>query len=310
MKALVFDKRLALKNEVREVPIPVLRKNEVLISLKAVSINAADYRSIKLGMIPKQKIFGSAIAGIVEKSGGESGKFKEGDEVLADLSDDGFGGLAEYAAVPEKLLVSKPENLSFQDAVCLPVACTTAYKAIVKANHMKEGSEVLIVGSAGGVGSFAVQLASFYGARVTGVCSTKNLSQTQALGAQHVLDYTQQDFTKMPEKYDVIMAINGSYPLRAYVKVLKSNGVCVVVGGALNQILKAMMFGWIHNLRGKKLKLVAAKANADDLRYMAQLMSEGQIKSVIEKTYPLAESAQAMEYLSKKHAQGKIVIKI
>ena len=311
MKAIVYDKKNSRSPlQLREIEKPQPLDDEVLIKVVCVSLNAADSRSLKLGIIPKKRIFGSAIAGIVESVGKNIQQLKPGDAVLGDLSDFSFGGLAEYVAVPEKALVLKPQNTSFEEAVTLPVAATTALKAMRDLGKIQEGQSVLIVGSAGGVGSFALQLAHYFGAKVTAVCSSKNREQSLALKADVVLDYTEHDFTKGNHRYDLVLAINGNYSLLGYRRVLKPNGICVTVGGSLSQILKSVFFGWMLSVGGKRMKTLSAKADPKDLEYVARLLAEGKIKALIFKHYTLAESAEAMEMLSKGHTPAKVVIHI
>jgi len=187
-----------------------------------VSINAADYRSMRMGTIPKKKIFGGAIAGWVELVGNSVEEFEVGNEVLGDLSDFGFGGLAEYALAPCKALVKNQLECYLKKQQHYPLQLLQALRDKGK---IKKGQKILIVGAAGGVGPFATQLAKYYGGIVTAVCSAKNIKQTRSLGADHVIDYVKEDFTKSTESYDLILAINGNYPLLAYKKILNSDGI-------------------------------------------------------------------------------------
>jgi NADPH:quinone reductase-like Zn-dependent oxidoreductase len=194
MKAVLYNKKGSPeKLSVTEIDKPVPQDDEVLIRVQAVSLNAADYRSMKMGIIPKKKIFGADVAGIVESVGKNVSGIKPGDEVMGDLASYGFGGLAGYIAAPDKAFILKPKQVSFEQAATLPLAGITALQALRKGNIQK-GQKVLIVGCAGSVGPFAVQLAKYFGAEVTGVCSTKNIKQTLAIGADHVIDYTKEDF--------------------------------------------------------------------------------------------------------------------
>ena len=168
----------------------------------------------------------------------------------------------------------------------------------------------MIVGSGGGVGTFAVQLAKYFGTTVTAVCSTKNLEQTSSLGADCVIDYSKEDFTKSTKRYDLILAINGNYPLLAYKRILNRNGIYVMVGGSLSQIFKSLVFGWMMSFGSKKMLFLSAKSNRKDLEFIAKLVAEGNIKPVIEKRYTLDKTAQAMQYLAGGHARGKVVINV
>jgi NADPH:quinone reductase-like Zn-dependent oxidoreductase len=311
MKAVIYDKKgTPDKLILHEVPTPEPNENEVLIQVHSVSANAADYRSMKMGTVPKHKIFGSGIAGRVAKIGKAVTLVKPGDAVLADLADSGFGGFAEYVVVAEKLLVLKPATVSFEEAATLPVAATTALAALRNKVNIRKGQKVLILGSSGGVGTFAVQLAHHFGAEVTAVCSSGNLEQSRSLGADHVIDYTQEDITKTESRYDFIIAINGNYPLLACKRLLSSNGIYVMVGGSFAQIFKAILGGWLLSFGSKKIRFLAAKSNQPDLAFVTKLLAEGKIKAVMESTYPFEKTADAIGYLSKGHAKGKVVINV
>lgn len=311
MKAIVYDKKyLPYRLRLNEVEKPVPNDNQVLLKVVSVSLNAADYRSMKMGIIPKKKIFGSAVSGTIESVGKNIRNFKPGDEVIGDLTDFGFGGLAEFVVAPEKAFTHKLANTSFEDAATLPVAATTALKALRDKGNIQEGQNVLIVGSSGGVGISALQLAKYFGANVTAVCSTKNIEQTTSLGADKVIDYTKNDFTKGSTRYDLIVTINGNYPLLGYRRILNSKGVYVMVGGTLPQIFKSIFFGWLLSFGGKKMKTLSAKSSPEDLEYVAKLLDEGNIKAIIHKRYALDEAAEAMDYLSKGHSPGKVIINI
>ncbi len=311
MKAVVYTKKGSPEKLVYcEVDKPVPNDNEVLVKIHAVSLNAADYRSMKLGIIPKRKIFGADVAGSVESAGKNITQFKPGDEVMGDLASFGFGGLAEYVAVSEKALIIKPAHISFEDGATLPLAGFTALQALRDKGKIQKGHKVLIVGSAGSVGPFAVQLARYYKAEITGVCSTKNIQQTLTLGADHVIDYTKEDFLRTNNRYDLILGINGSYPLLAYRKILTPKGRYVMIGGSLSQIFKSLVFGRLLSLGSKKMTSLSAKANKKDLNFLAALMENGSIKPVIDRRYTLNQAAEAMHYLSQGHSTGKVVVTI
>jgi NADPH:quinone reductase-like Zn-dependent oxidoreductase len=310
MKAILYNKKVPDKLIYSDVEKPVPNDDEVLIKISAVSINAADYRSMKLGMIPKKKIFGADIAGEVEAVGKNILQFKPGDEVFGDILSYGFGGLAEYAVAPERLMALKPEKLSFVDAASIPIAGMTAMQALRDKGNIQEGKKVLIVGSAGGVGTFAVQLAKYFGAEVTAVCSTQNVEQTISLGADFVIDYKKEDFTKSKKRYDIILAVNGGTSLTAYKRLLNTNGIYIMIGGSYLQIFKSLVFGRLMSLGSKKMFFLVAKPNQKDLEFLAELMVDGKIKAVIEKCCPLEKAPEAMNYLALGHAKGKIVITI
>jgi NADPH:quinone reductase-like Zn-dependent oxidoreductase len=310
MQAFLYDKTHPNKLVLQEVPKPVPGAKEVLVKIRTLSLNAADYRSLAMGLIPKSKILGSGIAGTIEAVGKDVQAFRIGDHVVGDLADSGFGGCAEYALAHPKALVHKPDTLAFDLAATLPVAATTALQALRNIAPVQSGQQVLILGSSGGVGTFAVQLAKHFGATVTGVCSTRNLAQTKSMGADHVIDYTQADVTSSDTRYDLILAINGQYPLGACKRLLKPKGTYVMVGGSLTQIFKALILGRFYSFGSKKIRTLAAKANQVDLDFVAELAASGQLKPLIEKRYVFADTALGMQYLSEGHAIGKIVINV
>jgi len=311
MKAIVYTKQKSPDVlQLKDVEKPSPNDNEVLVKIIAVSANAADYRSMKMGMIPKKKIFGADIAGRVEAVGKNIRQFKPGDEVIGDLSGCGFGGFAQYAVAPEKVMIFKPAKISFEEAAALPMAALTALQALRNKGNIQNGSKVLIVGSGGGVGTFAVQIAKYFDAEVTAVCGTKNVAQTVSLGADRVIDYTKEDFTKSSRRYDIIIAVNGNNPLSSYKRILNPGGIYVMVGGALSQIFKSLLFGWLMSFGSKKMCSLAAKSNQKDLEFVVKLAAEGSIKPVIDRRYSLDETANAMNYLSEGHARGKVVIHV
>ena len=309
MKAVVYNKKGSPEKLIFcETDKPVPNDDEVLIKVHAVSLNAADYRSMKMGIIPKRKIFGADISGRIEIVGKNITQFKPGDEVMGDLASFGFGGLAEYVTAPERALITKPYQISFEEGATLPMAALTALQALRDKGNIQKGHKVLIVGSAGGVGTFAVQLAKYFEAEVTGVCSSKNAQQTLSLGANYVIDYTKENFTNSDMRYNLILAINGNYPLSAYKKVLTPNGIYVMVGGSLSQIFKSLLFGWLMSFGSKKLRSLSAKANKNDLEFLAKLLEDGKVKPVIDRRYSLDKTSEAMNYLSEGHSHGKVVI--
>jgi 2-desacetyl-2-hydroxyethyl bacteriochlorophyllide A dehydrogenase len=310
MKAILYNKKAPNRLVLQEVDIPKPKAKEVLVKVYNTSPNAADYRSMKMGMLPKHKIFGSAISGVVESVGSAVKNFKRGDEVIGDLADFGFGGFAEYIAAPQQALSHKPSDVSFEEAACLPVAATTALHAVRDKGNVQKGQKVLIIGSSGGVGIYAVQLAHHFGGEVTAVCSTRNIQQSVALGADFVIDYTQEDFTRQDKQYDLIIAINGNYALLDCMRKLNKTGTYVAVGGALSQIFKALIFGKLLSLGTKKIGALSSKSNSQDLAFMAQLTAQGVIKPVIEKRFPFHQTVEAMNYLAEGHAQGKVVIDV
>ncbi len=310
MKAVLYDKTVPGALALREVEKPVPSDGEVLVRIHAVSVNAADYRSMKMGIIPKRKIFGADIAGRVEAVGKSVGQFAAWDDVLGEISSFGFGGFAEYAAVPEAALVKKPANVTFEVAAAVPMAAVTALQALRNAGEIKPGQKALIVGAGGGVGTFAVQLAKHFGAEVTAVCGTGNLELMRALGADRVIDYTREDFTVSQDRYDLILAVNGGRPLSVYKRALKPGGITVVVGGALSQVIKAMLLGPVMSLGSVKVRILAAKPSTKDLEFVMRLVADGSIKPVIDRRYTLSETAEAVRYIGEGHARGKAIINI
>lgn len=310
MKAVVYDKKSSEALVLREVKKPVPNDNEVLVKIFAASVNAADYRSMKMGLIPKHGIFGADIAGCIEAVGKNVTKLKIGDKVLGDTSGCGFGGFAEYAAVPESSLALKPVGIPFEMAAAVPLAAVTALQALRNKGELQPGKKVLICGAGGGVGTFAVQFAKHLGAEVTAVCSAKNVQLIQTLGADHVIDYNKEDFTGSGKRYNLVLAVNGNHSLAAYRRVLAPKGIFVMVGGALSQLIKTILFGAFLSIGGKKMRFLAAKPNTDDLEFIIKLVEEGKVKAVIDRRYSLHETAEAFKYLSKGHAGGKVVINV
>ena len=311
MKAIIFNKKgKPDKLVLQEVEKPIPLDNEVLVRIHAVSVNAYDYRSMQLGIVPKEKIFGADVAGEVEAVGNNVSKFQIGDEVFGDLSDSGSGGFAEYVAVPESALAIKPSSVSFEDAAAVPMAALTALQALRDLGKIQPDQQVLIYGSGGGVGTFAVQLAKYFGAEVTAVCSEKNVDQSRSLGAKHVIDYSKSDALNGITKFDLILAVNGNRRLIDYKRVMKSKSNFVLAGGAFSQIIRMLLFGKILSIGGKKMRFLAAKPNVKDLEFVIQLIEDGEIKAVIDRQYPLQETSEAVKYLKQGHAQGKVVISI
>lgn len=311
MKAVVYHKKGKPDQLIySDVEKPQPKDNQVLIKIVASSVNAADYRSMKMGIIPKGKIFGADVAGKIESVGRNIQQFKQGDEVIGELSNCGFGGFAQYVAAPENALVLKPAGLSFEAAAALPLAAVTALRALRDKGNIKKGQKVLIVGSSGGVGTYAVQLAKYFGAEVTAVCSARNAEQTKMLGADIIVDYTKQDFTKGNQRYDLIIAVNGNYPLSAYKRLLNKNGIYVMVGGAMTQIIKSLLLGRLMSFGSKKMLTLSAKSNQKDMEMIVKLAADGKIRPVIESRYPLDKAAEAMKYVSNGHARGKVVINV
>ncbi|GIK65596.1 MAG: NADPH:quinone reductase [Chloroflexota bacterium] len=305
--------------QLKEVEKPTPQANEVLIKIHAASVNAADWHVLKAdpfiarfdaGLFkPKFPILGADIAGVVESIGTGVTQFKPGDEVYADLSHCGWGGFAEYVAVPENVLALKPTNLSFPEAASVPMAALTALQGLRDKGQIRAGQKVLINGASGGVGTFAVQIAKSFGTHVTAVCSTSKMDMVRSIGADDVIDYTKEDFTRNGQQYDLILAANGYHSLFAYKRALAPNGIYVMTGGTLSQIFQAMLLGSLVSKFGpKKMYGVLARPDPNDLAYMKDLIEAGKVTPVIDRCYPLAETAEAIRYVDAGHARGKVVI--
>ncbi|MGN7400105.1 NAD(P)-dependent alcohol dehydrogenase [Cytobacillus praedii] len=307
--------------ELKEVEKPVPLDNQVLIKIHASSLNFGNLVLLKgqpflarfaFGLIkPKYSIPGGDIAGQIEEVGKDVKQFHPVDEVFGDLSICGWGGLAEYAAVPEHALALKPHNVSFGEAAASPMAGVTALQGLRDKGKLKTGQKVLIHGASGGVGTFAVQLAKTMGAEVTGVCSTRNIEILKAIGADHVIDYTRDDFTQKKEHYDLILGVNGFHPLSAYKRALKPNGRFVHVGGSEAQLFQTLIFGPFISMTGKKeMSNLLQRANQKDLIYLKELLEDEKIKPVIDRRYKISEVQEAFKYFAEGHAQGKVIITI
>jgi NADPH:quinone reductase-like Zn-dependent oxidoreductase len=302
-----------------EIERPTPRASEVLIRVRAASPNAADLHLLRgqpfmLRMVyglttPKIRVLGSAVAGRVEAVGVNVTRFQAGDEVFADLSNSGMGGFAQYACAPEGVLAHKPANLDFTQAAAVPLAAVTALQAMRDKGRIQAGQQVLVYGASGGVGSFAVQLAKHFGAKVTAVCSTRKVELVRSLGADHVVDYRLEDFTGGSTRYDLILAVNGDRSIREYKRALSPNGTCVVVGGSLRQIFAAMLLGPLLGGRQKIVSLTATPS-ASDLELLRGLLEARKIAPVIDRSYRLSEVPEALQYLAEGRAKGKVIITI
>ncbi len=322
MKAMVYTKYgppdVLNLEDVRD---PTPKEDEVLVKVHAASANAADWHLLRAdpflvrlmyGVLkPKHEILGADIAGRVETVGGNVKQFQPGDEVFGDLSGDGFGGFAEYVCASEDALALKPANISFEEAAAVPLAAVTALQGLRDKGQIQPGQKVLINGASGGVGTFAVQIAKSFGAEVTGVCSTSKLDMVRSIGADHVIDYTQEDFTKNGQQYDLILAANGYHPISDYRRALSPEGTYVMTGGSGAQMLQAMTLGPIMSMTGsKKMGYLSMKQNKEDLVFMKELLEDGKITPVIDRAYPLSEIPEAIRYLEEGHAKGKVVITV
>ncbi|OGO38070.1 MAG: alcohol dehydrogenase [Chloroflexi bacterium RBG_16_57_11] len=303
-----------------EVDKPAPKEDEVLVKIQAASVNALDWhlltadiflvRLMGEGLLrPKNPKLGADMSGRVEAVGSNIKEFQPGEEVFGDVAPWGLGSFAEYVVVPERALVTKPANLTFEQAAAVPVAGFTALQGLRDQGKIQPGQKVLIQGAAGGVGTFAVQIAKAFGAEVTAVCSTRNLDQARTLGADHVIDYTQDDFTENRQQYDLILAANGYHPLSDYKRALVPQGIYVMAGGTPAQIFQAMLLGPLMSKKdGKKLGGVSAKTKREDLLVLKEMLEAGKIVPAIDRHYPLSETAEALRYLGTGHARAKVVI--
>jgi NADPH:quinone reductase-like Zn-dependent oxidoreductase len=260
---------------------------------------------------PKYSIPGGDIAGRVEAVGKDVKQFQPGQEVFGDLSLSGWGGFAEYVSVPENALALKPEKMTFEEAAAVPMAAVTALQGLRDKGMIKKGQKVLINGASGGVGTFAVQIAKSFGAEVTGVCSTRNLEILRYIGADHIIDYTKEDFTKKGQKYDLILGVNGHHPISAYKRSLNTNGTFIHVGGSGTQLFQTMTLGSWYSLTGsQKMSSLLQRQNQKDLIYIKELLEAGNVEPVIDKTFKMSEVVEAFKYFEHGHAKGKVVITV
>lgn len=309
---------------------PVPKDNEVLIKVRAASLNPLDCAlprgggRIVTGLgKPNVTRLGVDVAGAVEAVGANVTQLKPGDAVfgasIRDPQASGFkvwvcqGAFAEYACAPESTLALKPDNVTFEQAASVPVAAYTALQGLRAKGRIQPGQKVLINGAAGGVGTFAVQIAKSFGAVVTGVCSTSNVEMVRSIGADNVIDYTHEDFTTSGQRYDLIFDCVGNHSLSALRRVLNPNGICIMVGdqsgrgviGLLTRLLGAFL---LSRFVKQKPVTFLAKPNKEDLSIMHELMKEGKVRPVVDKLYRLSEVDEAIRYLEQKHARGKVVI--
>jgi NADPH:quinone reductase-like Zn-dependent oxidoreductase len=304
---------------IKEVSKPVPLENEVLIKVKATSLNAADWHIMRgqpgvyrvvLGIRkPKYSILGADVAGIVEAVGKNVTEFQNGDEVFGDLAVHNFGAFAEYVCVPENIVVLKPQSLTFEEAAAIPLAGATALTALRFHGEIKDGQQVAINGASGGVGVYAIQLAKGQGAKVTAVCSTDKTDQAKDLGADYVIDYTKTRFTRNGKNYDLIIGANGNLGLSEYKRALTATGKYIGIGGSNRQIFEPMLLGSLFSEKnGRKFSQLVFKTTQADLLFLKEQVEVGKLKPVIDKRYPMSEIHVAMEHLEAGHAKGKIVL--
>jgi NADPH:quinone reductase-like Zn-dependent oxidoreductase len=295
-----------------EVEKPAPDADEALVKVLAVSVNPADWRSMRakpffsratLGLLrPKHKILGGDIAGRVEAVGSGVTQFKPGDEVYANLLDHGSGGFAEYVSVPVDAMSLKPANLSYEEAAAVPMAGVTALQGLRHHGEIQPGQQVLINGASGGIGTFAVQIAKSYGSGVTGVTSTRNLDLVGSLGADHVVDYTTSDFVRSG-RYDLILDTIGNRSVRDLRRALAEGGKAAVVG--FTSVAKLM---GVSLRGGKDIAIISAHVATEDLEFLSRLIEAGKVRPQIDRHYPFDEIPEAIRYLEQGHARGKVVV--
>jgi len=306
--------------QLKEVEKPTPKEGEVLVKIQAASANALDWHALRgtpfLQRLesgfphPKNTILGADVAGQVEAVGEKVTQFQPGDEVYGDLYWCGLGAFAQYVCIPQNSLALKPANISFEEAAAVPQAAFTALHAVRDQGQIQRRQKVLINGASGGVGTFAVQIAKSFGADVTGVCSTRNLEMVRSIGADQVIDYTQEDFTQNGQQYDLIVDIVANHSLSDLKHALSTKGICVVVGfSTIAHMLQVRLLGpWMSRNGAKKMGMLMPEENENDFAVLNELLETGKVVPVIDKHYTLSDAPEAIRYLEKGHARGKVVI--
>src|SRR5215217_6522268 len=323
MKAIVQDEYGSPDVlEIRDIDIPEIADEEVLVRVHAAGVGR-DVWHVMAGLpypirlagyglrAPKNPVIGSDVAGVVEAVGKNVRRFRPGDEVFGI----GKGSYAEYARAPEDKLAPKPVNLTFEQAAVIAIMGSTALQALQDHGKVRPGQEVLIIGASGGVGTYAVQIAKAFGAHVTGVCSTQKVEMVRSIGADHVIDYTREDFAEGDQRYDVILDIGGNSSLSRLRRALAQQGTLVIVGGegggrwlgGTDRQIRALV---LSPFVSQKLGTFISSENHEDLLVLKELIESGKVTPVIDRTYPLAEAPEAMRYLEEGHARGKVVITV
>jgi NADPH:quinone reductase-like Zn-dependent oxidoreductase len=320
MKAIVhyqYGSPDVLKLEEVEKPIP--SDDEVLIKIHAASINGSDREGLigkplyaRIGGLrkPGYPILGSDIAGRVEQVGKNITQFQPGDEVFGEIP--GYhGGFAEYACATEKTLIKKPEELTFEEAAAIPQGGALALHGILKQGKVQPGQHVLINGAGGSAGTFAVQLARLHGAEVTGVDNTYKTDFLKSIGADHVIDYTRQDFTRNRNRYDLILDLIAHRSAFAYARALKPNGTYFFVGGSVGTLFQVLILGpWIKKTRGKNVRLLIVPQDSKHLMTITELCVAGKVVPVIDRRFTFNEIPEALRYVAEGRAKGKVVITV
>ncbi|MFV9672987.1 MAG: NAD(P)-dependent alcohol dehydrogenase [Acidimicrobiia bacterium] len=323
MKAITQEEYGAPEDVLRfqEIDMPTIGDDDVLVRVQATGIHIGDWlvtsgvpyliRLMGYGLRkPKITVPGTEFAGFVEAVGKNVVQFHQGDEVFGF----GTGGFAEYASVSQDALVLKPANATFEQAAAVPISGFTALQAVRDQAEVKPGQKVMVIGASGGVGTFAVQIAKAFGAEVTGVCSTRNVDMVRSIGADHVIDYSQETITESGQRYDVILDMAGNRSISELREALTPDGTLVIVGGSGGRLL--MGFG--RTLRavalspfvGQSLRQFMSSTNKDDLSALEELITEGKVTPVVDRTFPLSETPEAIAYVGRRHTQGKTVVTV
>jgi len=318
VKAAVYDRYGSPDVvEIREIEKPVPEDDEVLVEIRAASVNTLDWRMMRgtpffaraiVGWRkPKSNRLGSDVAGRIESVGRNVTRFKPGDEVFGVCR----GAFAEYACAAEGKLATKPAGVSFEQAAALPVAGTTALQGLRDRGRLRAGEQVAVDGASGGVGTFAVQIARFLGGEVTAICRARNGEAAASMGAARVVDYTREDFTRERHRYDLIFGANAHHSIFHYRRALRENGRYVMAGAGGLEMLQGILLGPVLSRIGsRKMRIVMAKIEAKDLALLGQLVAEGKIVPSIERRYPLSGVRDALAYIEEGHARGKIAITV
>jgi NADPH:quinone reductase-like Zn-dependent oxidoreductase len=321
MKAFVY-KRYGSPDvlELRDLAEPEVADDNVLVRVRAVSVNPVDWHTMtgtpalvrmQAGLRrPKDERLGVDFAGTVEAVGKDVKRLKPGDDVFGARN----GAFAEYVTVRDAV-VAKPANVTFEEAAAVPVAAVTALQGLRDKGELQAGKHVLVNGASGGVGTYTVQIAKALGAKVTAVCSTRNVEQTHAIGADRVIDYTREDFTRSGERYDILFDVAGSRSWSECKRVLKNDAKLVIAGGPkknrlLGPIPRVIRLRLLSLVGSRDVKVFLAKTNRDDMATLQELLAGGKIKSVIDRTYGFDELPDAMRYLGEGHARGKIIVTV
>jgi len=302
-----------------EVPKPTPGERDVLVRVHAAAANAGDWHLLRgtpfpfrlvAGLLkPKHTIIGTDVAGRVEAVGGQVSQFKPGDDVFGELSRSGFGGYAEYVVAPETALAVKPSNATFEEAAASPTSGLTALQGLRK-GKIRQGQHVLIHGAAGGVGTFAVQIAKSFGTEVTAVCGPRSVDVVRSIGADHVLDYTRDDFARAGQRYDLILAVNGDRSIWDYRRALNRNSAYIMTGGSNRQLLQSLLYGPLLSLGNQKFGNLLTRPSQPDLLFLKDLIERGKVTPVIERRYELREVPEAIRHVEEGHARGKVVVTV